>query len=432
MLILHQRILYLLIIAYPVFYLGIGNKYPWILLGKNGSNLGIIFFFGVNALFITSALCIKLEKIPPKKLALTFKINVLISLIFTLLYDFIQYHHFRSLGYRSPILLYLISIISIFTLMTTINKSRIKSSFKIICIFVALHTLLSIFYFPLAVERSDMLGAIMVALQQFFNNADPYQHVMSNIGVPAYLPMTILSFTPAFFLKLDPRIIGLFYTIIFLYLIYIKIDKLKLLNQYAICLIILNPYWLMRHDLYFQFFILELVIILLYSYNYFYRILIWGFTLATSQFAIILLPFFCLAKAKTIIHAVREVILILIIAALIIISFAHNNLYSFFNAISQHREYTLPYNSDITFGISPIFHFTKNQIGLYIVQIIGCMLILCFSIYQFIVNKERDSNYYIASGIMCFFYFMITNYFLETYLYIPLLITIALANTKTK
>lgn len=153
-------------------------------------------------------------------------------------------------------------------------------------------------------------------------------------------------------------------------------------------------------------------------------------TLATSQFAIILFPFLCLDSIKSINKNIRDAILSIIIALIIIYGFAHNNLNSFISAITLHREYLSPYNSDITFGLSTIFHFATNQISLYVIQVFGCLFILAFALYQFIIKKLHDYKFYIACSTICYFYFMITNYFLETYLYIPLLLTIALTNSK--
>ena len=426
--ILQKRLCYLLIIAYPIFYLGIGNKYPWALLGKNGVNIGMIVFFILTFLFIASGILFKLENISIEKLKIIFKLNLILALFFIILYDFIQYHHFKSFGYQNPILLYITDLFFIFVLISISKESNLH--FKLISFFVILHTIFSIYYFPLTIQRSDMFGAITTAIHQFINNLDPYKKVFLNVGIPRYFPLTILSFIPAYFTHSDPRITGLCYTLILLCLINKKISKLQIVNQFAICLVFLNPYWMMRHDLYFQLFLIEITLLYIYKMNNFFRIILFSITLATSQLAIILFPFLCLAYNKTITKAFKSGFIAFVITAIIIYAFAHNDLKSFTSAITMSASYIEPYSSDITFGLAPIFHFAKNQISLYIIQIFGCLTILTYALYQFIVKKVHDNKFYIACGTICYFYFMVTNYFLETYLYIPLILALALTNSK--
>lgn len=41
---IHSRLIMCLTLFAPLFYLGMGPKYPWVLFGVNGQAVGILFF----------------------------------------------------------------------------------------------------------------------------------------------------------------------------------------------------------------------------------------------------------------------------------------------------------------------------------------------------------------------------------------------------
>lgn len=427
MILLQTRLAYLVFIAFPIFYIGIGGKFPWIMLGKHGIDIGMAVFFTLCVLFVTS-IFFKLEKIKHTSLNLIFQINIFLALIFILLFDYIQYNHFRLIGYSKPYILYFLD--TLFIIYFIIKKPQIKQLIKILIIFVFLHNIFSIYYFPLVKERSDMLLAIMGSLNNFFTSSDPYHLGIDGIGNPPYLPVTILSFTPAYFLKIDPRIIGTCYTVLTMILVLPKLEKLNILNQYLVILAFLNPYWIMRHDLYFQFFLLELTVIFLYlgSFNKFFRILTFGVTLATLQFAVLIFPFILLSYNKKTLPYILEALTTIMLTLVIVLIFTKFNVQSFIIAMTQHKEYTTSYNNDITFGLATIFHFAKNQIPLYIFQISGCILLLLIALINFIFKQNRNPLYYSSIAVICYCFFVFTNYFLETYLFIPIILIISISN----
>ena len=263
--------------------------------------------------------------------------------VFTVLYDFIQYKHFSQFGYNKPYLLYGISLI-LFAIIIPIKNINFKHLFIFCCVYNLLHSAISIHYFPLAIERSDMLAAIKVSLEQYFNGLSPYAKVSSTIGIPPYLPITMLSFAPAFLLKIDFRCLGIVYWMISLVLVYRKFEILSLAAKMAICLLVLNPYWLMRHDLYFQFFLLELVILSLYlpNMNFYSKSFIFGISISTLQFAWILFPFLLLNTNK-IKSSLLLFITATVIAVIISSTYTHNGILDFIHAIFLHQEYKHAY-----------------------------------------------------------------------------------------
>lgn len=274
--------------------------------------------------------------------------------------------------------------------------------------------------------------AIILSLNQFTQDLNPYAKVLENVGTPPYLPLTILSFYPAIVMKCDPRIIALLYLAITFALIIFKFKHLNKLSKITICLILINPYWLMRHDLYFQLFLLEITVIILYFENLTeaIRIIILGLFITTLQFAWILYPFILLAFSKNAAQLIRQAVASLLIAGLITLFYTQNYVLTFYHAIFLHKEYLSAYNSDITFGLSTIFHFAKSQVVLYMLQIIGCGLLLLYCAYQYFIKQIRNTSLYLSCAVVSYFYFIITNYFIETYLFIPVLLAIALCNNK--
>lgn len=368
------------IILFPVFYLGIGGNYPWILLGTHGKDLGFLSFFIITLIFIAASLIIKIETISEKKLLTCFYANLFIAAIFALLYDFMQYKHFLIFGYQKPLLIYALDSVLIISLIFS-RRANLVYLFSILCGYFLIHHCLSIYYFPLVTARSDMFSAIILSLNQFTQGLNPYVKVLENVGTPPYLPLTILSFYPAIIMKCDPRIIALLYLAITLTLVIFKFNRLNNLSQITICLILINPYWLMRHDLYFQLFLLEITIIMLYFENFteIIRIIFLGLFITTLQFAWILYPFILLSFSRNTAQLIRQAVASLLIAGLIVFGYTQNYFLTFYHAIFLHKEYLNAYNSDITFGLSTIFHFANNQIALYMLQIIGCGLLLLYS-----------------------------------------------------
>ncbi|MEN9946089.1 MAG: hypothetical protein RLZZ293_475 [Pseudomonadota bacterium] len=429
-----MRLQIIIILLTPLFYLGIGGKYPWLLLGSHGIGIGMLFF-AVSALIVCLAIrYLALENYFYPQIATISKLNLVIALIFALGYDFIQYKHFHQFAYQNPYLCYL-AIISLIPFVVLIPNSKLeeRSFFMWIGLFVIVHQLLSIYYFPLVIERSDMLKAIELSLTNYFSGGDPYHKTLANVGIPPYLPLTLLSFAPALWLKCDLRIITVIGNLILFSLIYAKYHKLTQLSKLSLILVLCNPYWLMRHDLYFYLFLIELCLIFIYlpHLNTVIKCIILACLISTLQFGWILFPFILCAISHSLRQLIYQALLSISIALIIVLSFIHHgNFTSFIHAIFLHAEYTQSYNSDITFGLSPIFYFASNQKLLYFSQIIGYLVILANILWHFSKREKSSPEFYLASASVAYFWFMLTNYFIETYLLIPLIFTISLMETR--
>lgn len=424
---IHSRIILSITLLAPIFYLGIGNKYPWALLGEHGKAIGIIFFFFMTVLFFSVSLLPVANRFSTTSIQKFFAINLLLSVAFSIGYDAIQYRHFLKFGYQKPLLLYILGVMALTLLV--IFRNKLKVIFVLCGLYSIFHYAVSIYYFPLVIARSDMLAAVAASINQFLHNISPYYQSSTNIGIPPYLPVTMLSFIPASLLKLDFRLVGLFYWILAIGLITYKQYTFSTIQKMALCLLIVNPYFLMRHDLYFQCFLLEIVILCLYfsSFNFIAKGIFLGFFIATLQFAWILYPFILLAENRSMKNLVIMLSISLIVGISISLLYVHNGISDFFHAIFLHKEYLSPYSSDITFGLSTIFYFANSQILLYVIQIAICVLIILTAIHNYMIKPIYTRNYYISLSAICYLIFMSTNYFIETYLLIPMLLFLILS-----
>ena len=426
---INERLVKLTILFYPLFYLGIGGKYPWAMLGGHGIQVGMLTFFSCSSAFVVLCFLKIIDRLSYERLELLFYVNLICASAFILLYDVVQFKHFQRFGYQKPLLLYFIDVLLILFSFVMV-KIKIKNLLIIISFFYICHSAVSIVYFPLVIERSDMFAAILGSIQQFSIGLNPYAKIYQNVGIPPYLPLTILSFYPAVVFKIDPRYVALFYSLITILLILYKINLFEDRSKILLCLLFMNPYWLMRHDLYYQLFMLELVVVYCYfqKMREITRIIFLGIFICTLQFAWIIYPFILLAYSSKLMQVIRQAFFSLLIALCITFYYTHGYVLSFYNAIFLHQEYLGSYSSDITFGLSTIFYFAKTQVALYLIQVIGCLAILGYFIARFLLHKHSNRGIYLAASGVCYGYFMITNYFIETYLLIPVLLSICLCH----
>ncbi|MDD3265646.1 MAG: hypothetical protein PHC75_00520 [Burkholderiales bacterium] len=428
---LHSSMIVSLVLFAPIFYLGIGGKYPWVLLGKYGIGLGMISFFILTLCFFLMSFIRYGNVINETLFYKIFNFNLILSILVAIAYDLIQYKHFLRFAYQQPTMLYVLSILAIIVIFLSIKLEKTRCNalwiFVICASYSSLHYLGSIYYFPLTEARSDMLPAISLSIQHFYDGFSPYHKSIESIGVPPYLPFTMISFIPAYLWNIDFRFITLVYWIISMVLIAYKINKFTMEQVCAICLFVINPYFLMRHEMYYQIFLLEMIVICLYLqyFNYAGKVIIFGVFISTLQFAWILMPFIILADSKSKSEAITKFILstaIGFLISLIYIGINQTNLADFIKAMFLHKEYNSPYSSDITFGLSTVFYFAKSQVLLYIMQILSCLSIILYSIYLYIVKGNRSHNMYLSMSAICYMIFMTTNYFIETYLLAPLIL----------
>ncbi len=122
----------------------------------------------------------------------------------------------------------------------------------------------AIFESPLAVERSDMLPAIAYTLDVWWRGGDPYalgQFPSGALVRMPYLPGTFFAHLPAFLLGIDLRWSQVLYRALWIALLWPALrarpagDPWRGLFQW----LLLSPYLVFRHELYFDVFLLLIV-----------------------------------------------------------------------------------------------------------------------------------------------------------------------------
>jgi hypothetical protein len=125
----------------------------------------------------------------------------------------------------------------------------------------------SIVHFPLEYHRSDMLTSIRLSLDNWSRHLPIYfAHVTDGQVkfdwglLPTYFPLTFFSHVPAWLLGWDLRWNTVLYRLLWMVPLYRRLSLSKENGRDALVfLILLNPYWAFRHDLYYEFYLLLLV-----------------------------------------------------------------------------------------------------------------------------------------------------------------------------
>lgn len=104
--------------------------------------------------------------------------------------------------------------------------------------------------FPLAAGRSDMVPLLVQAGRKLLAGHDPYSlyHLTPGSGIHlTYLPGLLLAYLPAAFISLDPRLVGLVYTLTAARRLYIGAGAgaVAFLSPFLV-----NPYLVYRHNAY--------------------------------------------------------------------------------------------------------------------------------------------------------------------------------------
>ena len=207
-------------------------------------------------------------------------------------YVYIAYNGFKfhSLGYEIPYFLVICLSLSMFY----IDETRLELS-----LFVNLMILFfSIIYYPINVDRSDMLPVITKGLDNWSTGKSPYEEFVLN-GLPktmGYLPGALFMHFPAWILGLDLRWNNFIYRAAWLSFLCYQTKKncrsdLKATFHY----LALSPYINFRHDLYFEGYLLLLS---LYFSLVRLRFLSLPLMALTRQWAWVLSPFLILNELK--------------------------------------------------------------------------------------------------------------------------------------
>ncbi len=158
---------------------------------------------------------------------------------------------------------------------------------------------LSIWSFPLKVQRSDMLPLLQAAHHSLLSGADPYHlyRFPSEVVYLTYLPGTLLAYLPATLLHVDPRVLNLIFVAALALLLYqALLPAHRLTGTVLLGLWLLSPYLLYRHEIYTEphWLTLAASLLLLHRGRIAWPALLFGVSIAISQFSWILFPFFLL------------------------------------------------------------------------------------------------------------------------------------------
>jgi len=124
---------------------------------------------------------------------------------------------------------------------------------RLLALAAVAHSLLCLYAcacFPLAAARSDMVPLLMQAGREVIAGHDPYTlyHLTPGPGTHlTYLPGLLLAYLPAALLRLDPRLVGLVYTLAAALLLYRRAGAVA---AAFLSVFLINPYLIYRHDAY--------------------------------------------------------------------------------------------------------------------------------------------------------------------------------------
>lgn len=176
-------------------------------------------------------------------------------LVVDLAFFFLLWSKFKAMGYSFPWLHLLIAGFGLFF----IRVERLKISALLSLGFLAA----SISHFPLHPDRSDMLISIRETLDGWNHHQGIYQAVPVGgwKALAHYLPGTLFSHLPAWALGIDLRWNQFIYRCLWMGLFFWKAREHRLTSNSSklLHLLLLNPYWNYRHELYFEFFLLVIV-----------------------------------------------------------------------------------------------------------------------------------------------------------------------------
>jgi hypothetical protein len=240
-----------------------------------------------------------------------------------------------------------------------------------------------------------------------------------------YLPLTWLSYFPAYLLKIDPRWGGIFYVALLGVLAERCFRETRdSLGAKLIVLWFLNPYLAFRHELYLDFFwlLIALTTASAMTERLGWTALLSGMALVTLEWAWIIAPFWWLLASRS--ASWRKLIAVgltsVFVASTILAPFLLHErdlvISAFFSPLQLIQEGT--YAGELDLGLAPLFYRLGWSSILQPMQII--MLLAAGNIGP---RLRGDSQILLGLMVLAFFSFVMLNPFLENYFYLaPLLI----------
>ncbi len=423
-----RRLGRLLLLSYPIFWLGIGKTYPFLLLGPSGPSIGAWFWGVVTFGWLAALLAPRVweDLVEGPRAEKIFRAWILLGLACTGGFDLLQWFHFERFGYPFPLGLLIADVgLGLLIWFKLSDPDLIRFAWVV----AVLHKVGSTITFPLLSERSDMLPTILQSLQRWTHGGEAYAHPTGGIGQMHYLPLTWLSYFPAYILTIDPRWVGIFYfALIGLLAEHWFREAKDSLGAKLIVLWLLNPYLAFRHELYLDFVWLLIAVTTVSAMMKLLgpTALFSGLALVTLEWAWIIAPFWWLLASRS--APWRKLISVgligLFVSLMILVPFLLSEGTLFINA------FLLPlrlvkqggYPGELCFGLAPLFH----QLGWpWVLQPIQIIASLTFGVIA--LRMRSHSAVLLGLMVLAFFSFVILNPFLRNYFYLAPLLTAAFA-----
>jgi hypothetical protein len=274
---------------------GFGRSYPWALLPQDaGRWLWLALALGMAALLLEQAGLFRFGRrwrraVSACERALGHRAALIGLLAYSALFAVVAYNHFGRFGYGFPWAhLVLLAAAAAF-----VRKDR----FWLSCALSLALLAASILHFPLAPERSTMLPGIQAAWNHFAIGESPYRFQPDpkapGWAVMAYLPGIFFSHGPAWVLGLDLRWGQAVWRLAWMLLIGTALARHGPDSPWRTVahVFVLNPYYMFRHDLYFEGFLLLIAAYHVWPKG---RWLCWPALVWTRPFAWAMAPFLAL------------------------------------------------------------------------------------------------------------------------------------------
>jgi hypothetical protein len=396
----------------PLFWLGVGQSYPFILLGDAGRRIGIVGWAAVTALALYLALNRewqeKLRVIAPRLLPWLWVSAPLLAGAF----DILQWRHFDGYGFPGPLLA--LDLIACAIWLTRPTSRRPEAAIA----FYVLHRTLSILLFPLDPVRSDMLAAIVQAGERWLSGGMPYGPSTGGIGRMPYLPLTWVAYLPAAAAKIDPRWIGIVYSSAAGWLVLRQARRrTDELHMTLLALFFLSPYLAFRHELYMDPLFLAIALVAIARGPLLLGVAA-GIALATSHWSWVLCPFLLLRAVtpgdwKQLVKAGSAA---LATAGLVMLPFIAPAPDLFLEAVGHHQGliYSSYQGGELVFGLSQLAYLAGLEKVLQPLQVALLLGTGTLALREF-KRKRRIGPGYGASVLLIF---IVLNPFLENYFYL--------------
>ncbi len=224
--------------------------------------LGLTLLFGVGLVCLAQRRSGRNEDPPPLRLAAAIS-GLFLTLDCAVL--LLEARRYVSFGYRwRPAAAMLVCLLPACAFAWLAMRRRAVNPGRLLLLAAGAHGALCLFAcacFPLAPARSDMVPLLVRAGHELLSGHDPYALYHLSPGTEirlTYLPGLLFSYLPAALLRIDPRLVGLVYTVAAARLLYVRGGSAA---AAFLSVFLVDPYLVYRHDAYLAPFWLLLAIL---------------------------------------------------------------------------------------------------------------------------------------------------------------------------